>query len=60
LPVVLPTHDDAVRAALLTTGREDWASAAVVRINDTLHLDAIWVSDALAEAVEAHPNLHWI
>lgn len=60
LPVVLPTHDDAVRAALLTTGREDWESAAMVRINDTLHLDAIWVSDALAEAVEAHPDLHWV
>lgn len=60
LPIVLPTVDDAVRAALLTGGVQDWAEAAVVRIKNTLHLDTIWVSDALAAAVEAHPGLSMV
>ncbi len=57
LPIVLPTTDDAVRAALLTSGLEDWSKATVVRIKNTLHLDAIWVSDTLA--VAAHQNPRW-
>lgn len=52
LPIVLPTLDDAVRAALLTAGVDDWAKARVVRIQDTLHLDTIWASDALIDASE--------
>ena len=60
LPVVLPTHDDAIRAALLTSSVGDSEQAAIVRIQNTLHLDTIWVSAALAEAVEAHPHLRWV
>ncbi len=59
LPIVLPTLDDAVRAALQTSGVDDWPQAAIVRIKNTLQLDTIWVSDALAGAVEAHPHLAW-
>jgi len=59
LPVVLPTRDDAVRAALLTSGVDNWTQAAIVRIKNTLHIDTIWVSDALAPVVEAHPDLRW-
>ena len=59
LPIVLPTLDDAVRAALQTCGLDDWSQAAIVRIKNTLHLDTIWVSDALAGAVDAHPHLAW-
>lgn len=59
LPVVLPTRDDAVRAALLTSGVDDWSRAAIVRIQNTLHIDTIWVSDALAPVVETHPDLSW-
>jgi len=59
LPIVLPTLDDAVRAALLTSGVNDWSQAAIVRIKNTLHIDAIWVSDALAAMVESDPNLCW-
>jgi len=59
LPVVLPTRDDAVRAALLTSGVDDWAMAAIVRIPNTLHIDTIWVADALAPVVAAHPDLDW-
>ena len=60
MPIVLPTVDDATRAALLTSGVEDWAQAKIVRIRNTLHLDTIWVSDALAAAVEAHPGLSMV
>ena len=60
LPIVLPTTDDAVRAALLTSGVDDWAQAKIVRIKNTLRLDTIWVSDALIDAVEAHPNLRLV
>ena len=60
LPIVLPTLDDAVRAALQTSGVVDWSQAAIVRIQNTLHLDTIWVSTALAGAVEAHPQLRWV
>ena len=59
LPIVLPTLDDAVRAALQTSGIDDWAQAAIVRIQNTLHLDTIQVSAALAAAVDAHPRLAW-
>ena len=60
LPIVLPTLDDAVRAALLTSGVDDWSQAAVVRIKNTLHIDTVWVSDALAQVVEKHPDLDWV
>ncbi len=59
IPIVLPTLDEAIRAALLTSGVDDWARAAVVRITNTLHIDTIWVSDALASVVEMHPDLSW-
>lgn len=59
LPVVLPTLEDAVRAALHSCGLNDWSQAAIVRIKNTLHIDQIWVSDALAPVVEASPNLAW-
>lgn len=59
LPIALPTLDDAVRAALQTSGIDDWSRAAIVRIKNTLHLDTVWVSDALAAAVDVHPQLAW-
>jgi hypothetical protein len=51
LPIVLPTPADAVRAALLTSGVNDWERAAIVRIQNTLHLETVWVSGALAAAL---------
>ncbi|MFO7635162.1 MAG: lactate racemase domain-containing protein [Caldilinea sp.] len=60
LPIVLPTLDDAVRAALLTASVDDWSQAVIVRIKNTLHIDTIWVSDALADTVEGHPDLQWV
>ncbi len=59
LPIVLPTTEDAVRAALLSSGVDDWDKAAVVRIQNTLRLETVWVSSALAAAVDAQGELRW-
>lgn len=56
LPIVLPALDDAVRAALLTAGVADWADARVVRIQDTLHLEEVWVSEPLLPR-QRHPDV---
>ncbi len=47
LPMVLPTEDDCVRAALSMCGRGVDEAKRVVRIRNTLHLTTCWVSDAL-------------
>lgn len=47
MPMVLPTGDDCVKAALSMCGRGLDEPKRVVRIVDTLHLTHCWVSDAL-------------
>lgn len=47
LPMVLPTEDDCIRAALSMCGRGVDETKRVVRIRNTLHLTTCWVSDAL-------------
>jgi len=49
MPMVLPTDDDAVRAALSMCGRAVDEPKRVVRIRSTLHLTELWVSDALLD-----------
>lgn len=47
MPMVLPTEDDCVKAALSMCGRAFDQPKRVVRIESTLHLTRCWVSDAL-------------
>lgn len=47
MPMVLPTPDDCIKAALSMCGRGPDEPKRVVRIRSTLHLDRCWVSDAL-------------
>ena len=47
MPMVLPTEDDCVRAALSMCGRAFDQPKRVVRIESTLHMTRCWVSDAL-------------
>ena len=47
MPMVLPTADDCVKAALSMCGRAFDQPKRVVRIESTLHLTRCWVSDAL-------------
>ncbi len=47
MPMVLPTDDDCVKAALSMCGRAFDQPKRVVRIESTLHLTRCWVSDPL-------------
>jgi hypothetical protein len=49
MPMVLPTDEDAVKAALSMCGRAVDEPKRVVRIRSTLHLTELWVSDALLD-----------
>ena len=53
MPMVLPTPDDCIKAALSMCGRGPNEPKRVVRIRSTLHLDRCWVSDALLGEVPA-------
>jgi hypothetical protein len=47
MPMVLPSEDDCLKAALSMCGRAFDQPKRVVRIESTLHLTRCWVSDAL-------------
>lgn len=49
MPMVLPTEDDAIRAALSMCGRAVHEPKRVVRIRSTLHLTEMWISEALRD-----------
>jgi len=51
MPMVLPTEDDCVKAALSMCGKGIHEPKRVVRIRSTLHLTRCWVSDALLSQV---------
>ena len=53
LPMVLPTADDAIKAALSMCGRPVNEPKRVLRIRSTLHLTDIWVSDELLAELPA-------
>ncbi|GAC1625115.1 MAG: lactate racemase domain-containing protein [Chloroflexota bacterium] len=56
LPMVLPSDRLALAAALLTCNAVD-AAPTLVRISDTLHLDAFWISESLLERATQVPGL---
>jgi hypothetical protein len=53
MPMVLPTEDDCIKAALSMCGRGVGEPKRVVRIVNTLHLTKCWVSDALLNDLPA-------
>ncbi|MBI5090397.1 MAG: DUF2088 domain-containing protein [Actinobacteria bacterium] len=53
MPMVLPTADDCLKAALSMCGRGIDEPKRVVRIVNTLHLTRCWVSDALMSDLPA-------
>ncbi len=57
LPMMLPTDDDAIRAAILTSNIIDFDQVRLVRIRDTLHLQEMVISEALVTEVSAKPNV---
>ena len=53
MPMVLPTEDDCIKAALSMSGRAFDQPKRVVRIESTLHLTRCWVSDPLVHELPA-------
>ena len=49
MPMVLPTENDCIKAALSMCGKAVDEPKRVVRIRSTLHLTRCWVSDALLD-----------
>ena len=49
LPMVMPTCELALKAALLMCAGIDPQRAQIVRILDTLHLEELWISESLLE-----------
>jgi hypothetical protein len=57
MPMVLPTEDDCIKAALSMCGRGVDEPKRVVRIVNTLHLTRCWISDALVAELPAGVTL---
>ncbi|MDR7866699.1 MAG: lactate racemase domain-containing protein [Sporomusaceae bacterium] len=57
VPAVFECDRDAVRAAVKTCNARDLTKARLVRIQDTLHLEEIRISEALLEEAKANPRL---
>ena len=57
IPITLPTDLEVFRVALETCWRVDPADARMVLIPNTLELDTLWVSRALAAEVEGRSDL---
>ncbi|MDK2878010.1 MAG: hypothetical protein PWR06_726 [Thermoanaerobacteraceae bacterium] len=59
LPMVMPDDRSAIKAAIKTANNLDYKgeNSRIVRIKNTLHLEYIYVSEALLEDVKNHPQL---
>jgi hypothetical protein len=60
LPITLPTEREAIAMAMRACGQPDMGAVRLVRIRNTLLLDALWVSAALLPEVAAHPLLETV
>ncbi len=58
IPMILPSDRRAFQAAILTCNTIGRAPR-MVRIRDTLHLETMWVSQALLEEAEANPEIEF-
>ncbi|RSL33966.1 DUF2088 domain-containing protein [Salibacterium salarium] len=57
IPMVLDNEELAVKAAIKTCNAPDMKKARVVRIKNTLDIEEIYVSEALADEVKHHPQM---
>ncbi len=57
LPMVLATERDAIFAALGSLGIGDPRRARIVRVPNTLHLEDVWVSEALVDEVGGRAHI---
>jgi len=57
IPITMPTDRDAIAAALASLALPDPARARIVRIRNTLHLEELWVSEALLPELQGRPEI---
>lgn len=57
IPMILPSDQYAIAAAVKTCQCQDLSKVRMVRIKDTLHLGEIYISEALLEEARANPNI---
>ena len=57
LPMVLESDRDAIAACLKYNGGNDKMNPRVIRIHDTMHMDEIWISEALIQEALDDPNM---
>lgn len=60
IPMVLETAELAVKAAIKTCNAVDLTQVRLVRIQNTLHLKEIWISESLLPEAEKHPDIEII
>ena len=60
VPMVLNSDRDAIAACLKYNGGNAIMNPRVIRIHDTMHMDEIWVSEALLAEVQSNPNMQII
>lgn len=57
IPPIMDTEELAIRAAIRTLLHVDRDAVRMVRIRDTLHLEEIWISEALLPQAQARPDM---
>lgn len=57
VPLVMKDHRQAIQAAIQVSRCADRKKIRIVRISDTLHLEKIWVSEALLGETDSHPQM---
>jgi len=60
VPIILESDREAIAACLKFCGSNDKSKPKVIRIQDTMHMGTIWVSEALIPDVLANPNMRII
>ena len=57
VPIILESDREAIAACLKYCGNNDKSNPRVIRIQDTMHMGLIWVSEALIPEVLSNPNM---
>jgi hypothetical protein len=56
-PLIMETDEDAVKFAVMSCGDIDKKNPRIIRIEDTIHINDIWVSEALVDEAKKNPNI---
>lgn len=57
IPLYLKTDKEAIRLALKTCNHADKLNSRIVRIQDTMHLEYIYISEAMLEEATRNPDI---